>query len=500
MNLDSVTVHLRSRTPWEAIDIGFALARRWYFKLWRLWLLTALPALVLLCGCSFLLPGSAAKWTLFLFWFFKPVYEPALLSWTGQALFGTQKPLAGIIGEVRSALTLKSIRSLLLSRFSLHRSFSLPVLQLEGLEGPDKKKRLALLRDDSTTAILLTIGGFCIEVVLTGSLLSTIFWMVPETLRWVDFGDFVFTPDNWLLLFSYVVSCSVLAPLYICSGFMMYISRRVELEAWDIEIGFKRLRQQLERKKTGLTRKAAMIILFCTLSMTVPAGPGSAAPDPTTAMSTVTSVIKQKEFGEKETRYQWVPKKKEVSQSKTPWSEIWPQVYDYLKAILDKVVPYLARYAEFLLWCGAGGLIAFLLLKSVRLRDWFTGGPSSSVAGPQSPQTMFGMDIRPESLPDNIGRTCLQLLEDGKKREAIGLLYRGTLSGLIHRCRLEIHPSSTEKECCNEVRKNRSAPEASFFDTLTRLWIFIAYGHRSPEVETCREIIRQWQTLYGEQS
>jgi hypothetical protein len=281
---------------------------------------------------------------------------------------------------------------------------------------------------------------------------------------------------------------------------MMYISRRVELEAWDIEIGFKRLRQKLARKKTGLARKAATIILFCTLSMTVPAGPGRAAPDPTTAKSTVISVLKQKEFGEKETRYQWVPKKKEDSPAKTPWSEIWQQLYDYLKAILDKVVPYLARYAEFLLWCGAGGLVAFLLLKSVRLRAWLAGGFSLSVAGPQSPQVMFGMDLRPESLPDNIGRTCFQLLEDGKKREAIGLLYRGTLSGLIHRGRLEIHPSSTEKECCNEVRRNRPGPEASFFDTLTRLWIFIAYGHRSPEVETCREIIRQWQTLYGEQS
>jgi len=67
MNLDLVTVHIRPRTSWEAIDIGFALARRRYLKLWLLWLLCALPALALVGGCSFLLPGPAAKWSLFLF-------------------------------------------------------------------------------------------------------------------------------------------------------------------------------------------------------------------------------------------------------------------------------------------------------------------------------------------------------------------------------------------------------------------------------------------------
>jgi hypothetical protein len=499
MNLDSVTVHIRPRTSWEAIDIGFALARRWFFKLWPLWLMTALPALALIVGCSFLLPGSAAKWTLFLFWFFKPLYEPPLLNWSGQALFGSEKPLARAIGEVRSVLTAKDLRSVLFSRFSLFRSFSLPVLQLEKLEGPKKKERLAILRDGSSTAILLTVGGFCMEVVLTMSLLSVIFWFIPEKLRWINFGDFVFTPDKWLLVFSYVASCSILAPIYICSGFMMYISRRVELEAWDIEIGFKRLRQRLEQQKSSLARNGAMIIMLCTFVVTGLATTGRAAvPDPQTVKTTITEVLAQKVFGEKETRYHWVSKKKEDTKPASPWSEIWKQLFTYLAVLMKKIIPYLARYGEFILWCGMGILIAFLLLKSVRLREWLSGNAFISTGRPEQSQVMFGMDLRPESLPDNVGRSCFLLLDDGRTREAISLLYRGTLSGLIHRGHLDIHPSSTEKECSGEVRRHRPAPEASFFDRLTGLWIYIAYGHRKPEVEACREIVSQWQDLFGE--
>jgi len=499
MNLDSVTVHIRPRTPWEAIDIGFALARRWFFKLWPLWLMTSFPALALIVGCGFLLPGSAAKWSLFLFWFFNPLYEPPLLNWVGQALFGSEKPLTGAIGEVRSALTVKDFRGVFFSRFSLYRSFSLPVLQLERLGGSRKKERLALLRDGSSAAILLTVCGFFMEVVLTLSLLSVIFWFIPEKLRWINFGDFVFTPDKWLLVFSYVACCSILAPLYICSGFMMYISGRVELEAWDIEIGFKRLRQRLEHQKRSLARKGAVIVMLCTFVVTGLAATGrAAAPDPQSVKSTIVEVLAQKDFGEKETRYHWVPKKKEDTRPASPWGEIWKQLFTYLAELMKKIIPYLAKYGEFILWCGVGILLAFLLFKSARLRKWISGNACSSTGRLQSPQVMFGMDLRPESLPDNIGQTCFLLLDEGRTREAISLLYRGTLSGLIHRGHLEIRPSSTEKECSGEVRRHRPVPEASFFDRLTGLWIYIAYGHRSPDVEACREIVSQWQDLFGE--
>ena len=39
----------------------------------------------------------------------------------------------------------------------------------------------------------------------------------------------------------------VVEPLYVAGGFGLYLNRRTELEAWDIEIAFRRIdRQRLD--------------------------------------------------------------------------------------------------------------------------------------------------------------------------------------------------------------------------------------------------------------
>ncbi len=107
------------------------------------------------------------------------------------------------------------------------------------------------------------------------------------------------------------------------------------------------------------------------------------------------------------------------------------------------------------------------------------------------------MDLRPESLPDDISKSCLQLLNSGRKREAMSVLYRCTLSRLINDHNLEILSSFTEKECCSEVCNSRSKEEATFFEGLTSLWIITAYGHRDPEQQVCFQLLENWQNLYG---
>jgi hypothetical protein len=501
MDLETITVNIRPRTPWEAIDIGFILARRCYWKLWLLWILASIPSLILLTGLSLLLPGSTPKWALLLFWFFKPIYEPSLLFWISRDLFGSQNSIRNSITEVRQKLSFKRIRTILFYRFSPFRSFSLPVLLLEELGKKEGKNRRTLLRDGYETSAILTVVGFCIETILTLSLMSVLYWLISEELRWVDLGDFIFLPDNWLLLLSYVVSSSIFAPFYICSGFMMYISRRVELEAWDIEIGFKRVQQRLLKKKNGFSRTASALFLLCSISLACLPDKGWSAPlDPETARDTITTVLEQKEFGETVTKQRWVQKEKYSPDSDSTWGDFWQNIFDSLEEFFDELAPLLAKYGEFLLWCCAGIIIAFLLLKYSSLRHWLGSTFRSTGHSYTPPEIMFGMDLRPESLPDDIGRVSIELLTQGKKREAISLLYRGTLSKLVNSYDLEIHSSFTENECCGEVQNNRPKPEAAFFSSLTSLWVFTAYGHRDPNTEVCSQLINRWVNLYGVQS
>jgi hypothetical protein len=44
----------------------------------------------------------------------------------------------------------------------------------------------------------------------------------------------------WALPFAYVVAVLFLEPFYVAAGFAMYLNRRAELEAWDIEQEFRR--------------------------------------------------------------------------------------------------------------------------------------------------------------------------------------------------------------------------------------------------------------------
>ena len=48
MRIEALTVALRPRTAWEAVELGMALTRRHAGAIWRPWLLLSLPLLWLL--------------------------------------------------------------------------------------------------------------------------------------------------------------------------------------------------------------------------------------------------------------------------------------------------------------------------------------------------------------------------------------------------------------------------------------------------------------------
>lgn len=501
MDTSKMTVQIRPRTQWEAIDMGMIVARKWFFRLWLIWLATALPFLVLIFITGMLLPGSAPKWILLFFWLCKPLYEPPLLHWTSRILFGEKLTIRQAIREVRSATSFKRILSVLFSRLSPMRSFTMPVLLLEGLTGKSRKQRTTILSHGYETGVYLTLSASVIEVVLTLSLVGMLYWLIPDQLRWIDFGDFIFLADSWLTLATYILACSIMAPYYICGGFMLYLSRRVELEAWDLEIGFKQIDKQL-KEKIKRSHSAVAGLLFCLLmfhgtSVCTPAYSAEKL-SPETARETIQEVLQQKEFGENKTVYEWVPKEKdEPEQRNADWLERLRPFFEFLVNLADKVAKIIAGGSTYLVWIGAGIIIALILWRYSKIREWLGKYFPDQLDRFAPPDELFGMDIRPESLPDDIGSGCRELLRQQQKREALSLLYRGVLSHLINTHHVRIYSSQTENECCSLVKKYRPEPESSFFTDLTALWLTTAYGHREPALESCFDVIDRWQDLYG---
>jgi hypothetical protein len=48
---------------------------------------------------------------------------------------------------------------------------------------------------------------------------------------------------------AYVLAESLIEPFFVTAGFALYLSRRVMLEGWDVELGLRRLARRLEQRR-----------------------------------------------------------------------------------------------------------------------------------------------------------------------------------------------------------------------------------------------------------
>ena len=115
------------------------------------------------------------------------------------------------------------------------------------------------------------------------------------------------------------------------------------------------------------------------------------------------------------------------------------------------------------------------------------------------PETMFGMDVRKDSLPDNIGESAAKLWRDGDRRLSIALLYRGCLAQIIARGVI-LDASYTEMECVSATDSTTSdrvdQPMREYFHELTQIWRRFAYGHIEPEFETAEPYFKRWPSVW----
>ena len=97
------------------------------------------------------------------------------------------------------------------------------------------------------------------------------------------------------------------------------------------------------------------------------------------------------------------------------------------------------------------------------------------------PTHVRNLDIRPESLPPNVGAAAKKLWERGDHRAALSLLYRGLLSRLTHVHRVPILDSSTEGDCLS-LLPGRVAPKTGDYATrLVDAWRGFVYGGAEAE-------------------
>jgi hypothetical protein len=88
------------------------------------------------------------------------------------------------------------------------------------------------------------------------------------------------------------------------------------------------------------------------------------------------------------------------------------------------------------------------------------------------------LDVRPESLPADVGAAAWALWQAGQVPAALSLLYRGALSRLIHRWHVPIAASTTEGECLELARGLLEPGAQRYLTQVVRAWEARIYGNR----------------------
>lgn len=239
MQIDAISLILRPRSLWEGCDLGVRLLQSWLRPAFAVHLAVALPLFAL-----FLLTDPIAGWLpMLLIWLSKPWLDRTVLFALSRALFGQGTTVRDVWEHRREVWLSGLTTTLTLQRLSASRSFKQPILQLEGLTGAalgDRVRRVTGRHRGVARA--MTVAFANAELALVLSILSLQIWLSPHVSQ---------IPGNWLSAFpglmqslkmalSYAATVAFLEPFYVGAGFGMYINRRVELEAWDIEQEFRR--------------------------------------------------------------------------------------------------------------------------------------------------------------------------------------------------------------------------------------------------------------------
>jgi hypothetical protein len=147
---------------------------------------------------------------------------------------------------------------------------------------------------------------------------------------------------------------------------------------------------------------------------------------------------------------------------------------------LIQTAAWFANSARRLVWIAGGVLLALAIASLVRARNRRPGGTAAIVFSP--PTHVRDLDIRPETLPADIGAAARALWDAGDRRAALALLYRGLLSRLIHVHRLPIRDSSTEGDCLEIAARHLTDTRRQYVAALIRAWQRFVYG--GEEIQT----------------
>ena len=156
----------------------------------------------------------------------------------------------------------------------------------------------------------------------------------------------------------------------------------------------------------------------------------------------------------------------------------------------------LARLFEAGLWIILLILALLIIKYRSRLKIAFNCFRKKTSSDNQ-PDTLFGLDIREQSLPDDIRAEALKLIQSRQYRAALALLYRASLAYLVKHHALDLPPGATEGDCVQAAQQHLSSEQQfHYFKELTRAWQLTAYAHRILPEAQLKQLVADGAVFY----
>ncbi|MEG0184369.1 MAG: DUF4129 domain-containing protein, partial [Stenotrophomonas sp.] len=311
------------------------------------------------------------------------------------------------------------------------------------------------------------------------------------------------------------LAAALIGPFYVAAGFGLYLNRRTQMEAWDVEIALRRLRERL------LPVASSLVLLLCLALPLAPVhaqqcdapaaeqtdagrtdedaeseeadAPATTENDPanTTAVIFGDTPVDTAGFRQAVNRAYEDPLQRPTRQT-SRWKAIEDdaekkKTAEELKkdnsagaqrASRSGGQAWLARVAEWGLWGLLGVLLLVLLLTARLWLPWLRGSGRRRQA--RAPEITEERVELPVVLPPDVATQAGLLWDQGRPRQALALLYRASVRTLVERTGIALPPGATEAQCLRAARRLPDAADRELFARTVRMWQYAAYGGRLP--------------------
>jgi len=525
MQLDKLQLELRPRPNAQALDLGFSLLRAHAVNAYLSWLALWLPvaALCALLACFFP-PHSGVL--LMAAWWVRPMLERAPLYVLSRQVFGEDVSWRGALRAWLSQLGGGWFFLLTWGRlFAAGRGLYQPIWQLEGARSKVAAERRGIIGKNGTARSAFWFGIACIhfEAVLQFGFLAFIgiFISDEKTINPFALMAQIFSaPEsvrNVLLVFgSSALAGAIIGPIFVACGFTLYLNRRATLEAWDIEIALRQIKPPVRKGAASILGANVVTVLGAILSVAALTSMLLSS-SPVLAVETAQGKCAVPQFIQDRKTTREADRSPAQADLRRELGEVFDnddlrgytckQVWKN-KSVSDPQEPTrtagkppsfgaVADIVKIALIAAVIFLVGWLLY---RYRDQFA---ALAQLRPKARATeIAGLDIRPESLPDDIPARVAELWMQGQRRAALALLYRATISRLVNDDRLQLNQGATEGDCLRAVlqahrRQQLAAGRLQTTRSVTELWLLAAYGDRWPDEAAVASGCAAWRQEFA---